>query len=123
MVDKVLKYLNIVLLTGSVIAMTYGAISWFPSTFLTRATADELVQDLNESGLQRDKDLHRQITLNYLETQSKLNIILIEEMQQRKKTEGLTTEDEIELQALISGQADIMKQRNDLVKVRPEWID
>lgn len=103
--------------------MLWGAVSWVPDTFLTRNIAAELFDEIKQSALERDKDLHRQLTLNYYETQIALNRLIIQDYEKRKEQGRLSTDDEIAYEAIIKGQADLIVERNKLVKGEPEWLE
>jgi len=119
--DKIIKYSNIIILLGSVVTLGWGAISWVPNTFLTITSAKGLISDLDDASLARDKELHRLARWNYLETQIRLNFLILRNYEQKEKEGSLTIEEQIAFGALKQGQADLIGQRNELAQANPTW--
>lgn len=123
MLATLVKYANAIITLVTLCIMVLGAVLWVPDTFLTRTLANEHFTEIKNSALQRDKDLHQRLTLNYLETQIRLNEIIIKDYEDQQKRGPLSTENEIEFEALKRGQANLIVKRNELVKGDPEWLE
>lgn len=123
MEDKIIKYANLALLLASLSGLAWGAVKWVPDTFMTRVDALEMLEAIEEGGKERDKEIHKAVQWNYLETQIRLNSLLIRDMQKRLNEGTLSIEDQIMYNALKDSQGALIKKRNEFAQSSPDWLN